>query len=254
MRFQLIALALAVGLISPLRGSAEHATGPATDTTVNGLALSLSIPKSVYPWNALVRVRLTIRNLTSQPMILPQSCADNPRVEAMNDRGTVVYPPQPRDRPCVNDAPLALDPGASLERSLYVVLRGRYVRAAVTMASGSTNQTAAGDSIPLTLVRQTAPVITMRKSPVIAAFIRPRSPVHGPLFHRDVYECGVDSDMTYWARTTKWTRMLGTRIVPHWPLHCGYPSEWHVTAGWLNEPVVKADYIDGISLNSTFAH
>lgn len=238
----------AVGLIAPTPGSAARTSGTLADTTVNGLSLTVSVPKTVYPWNALVRVRLSVRNLTPQPLFFPQSCTDNPRVEAIREVGTVVYPPEPKDQPCVTDAPLRLDPGARLERRLYVVLRSRRVRAAVTVTVGDGNRTVVGDAVVLRLVRRSPPTMIMRTSPVIAAFVRPSIAARGPLFHKDVYQCGVDSDMTYWARTTKWTRIWGTRIVPHWPVHCGYPSEWDVTAGWLNEPVVKARYVDGASV------
>lgn len=61
-------------LLALTPGSAAQSAGTETATAVNGLSLTLSVPETVYPWNALARARLSIRTLTSRPVSLSQSC------------------------------------------------------------------------------------------------------------------------------------------------------------------------------------
>jgi len=219
-----------------------------------GLDLSLSLPRSVYPRDALAIATVRLRNLSSHVMQLAAPCGDNPAVQVMSGTtGAIVFPPifrasaggschMRRHRFGVTGV---LEPGSALVRQVFIILRGSVVRPTVSIVTGLGPSMLTGRALKLTLVDGKPPTFTLSTTPTLSATIRSALPVAGPLVYAELYRCGVDSEVTYSEHSGRWQFARGSRLVPHWPPNCAYPFEWHAVAGWPGQPVAHIDYVSG---------
>lgn len=217
---------------------------PVRAATLRPVRLSVSLPHHMYPRNALVLALVRLRNQTDRPISLRGICGDNPLVEVITPRHNIVYPPALSYQPCLGTLPLRLGPGATTVRHLFVVLRGPWLLPVVLLAN---HQTVTGPILRIQLYSAPSPRIILHSNDPAGPDIelRPRVSVHGLLYYSDSYVCQADSNPRTILQSrveSDWRSVPDARIGPHWPTDCPAPQEWHVVAGWLDQPVASYTY------------
>lgn len=213
----------------------------------HGVNLTLTVPRQVYPQNALIRVHVRVQNVLHRDLQVEAdfrtACAHTARVEVLNAGGATVYPPAlvpfPAP-PCVAPPMTILHAGETITRSPLVILRGPQIHASIgrltTVNKGNqvTDQTVpvTTPNITVVLKPQAAPRITLhtRKSKIEALVDRPKAK-HGPLLFQAFGDCPG-------ATTLIWTKAVSGRISSG----CSAISRWTIVAGWLNQPVATLNY------------
>ncbi len=213
------------------------------DTISHHVRLSLIVPKQTYPQNALVRVTVQVQNLSRHLMDLRATSGrfcptTSPGIQVLNATGTVVYPPQVDSYSICTPKPsdAILRPGHVIERRLLVILRARYLQAVVTIGAGIESAI-----VPLTLVSGSPPPLAVSHGPSPHIDIARQAGDHGPLHYFQVTECRTANSDTvkgslHWL--TSRSRTNSSRLYPD----CNPATSWHVTAGYVNQPVATVDY------------
>jgi hypothetical protein len=213
----------------------------------DGLRLTLKIPQRSYPRNALVQVRLTLTNITSQSIDLGAQNNGNgfcttslPQAEVRNTRGKLLFPPAVAPLivpPCPFYLGRPLAAGQSLVNREYVILRGRVLTGIASTRTGQSFTPFSTPPLPLSLTHESAPTTT-ETAPPAGIDIHSLVPVTGQFRYASTWICpsGTSNGIR-----TGWTAVQGTHINPP----CPAPSRWNVAAGWLGHPVVGVHYSHG---------
>ena len=250
---QVVVVALVMGLLLPGRGGERahqrHVHEIGVETLVHGLRLSLSVRKAGYPRNGLIRVRVSVRDVSGHDVALgsPDGCMDSPGVQVVDEAGKVVYPPAlPPIRGTCGAVrnPLILGQGQVVTREVLVVLRGNRLQAVAVIkrSAGPDGTFVKGQPIRLPLAPATAPRVSLGvRGGAVFARLLPSSRVNGPLLYVDEAECKQQAS----RRTSEvvsghhdWT--VGSNLLTP---GCSPARIWHVVAGWLNHPVAVIDYV-----------
>jgi hypothetical protein len=241
--FTLAIIASGAALWSASRTLAQRL--PITAQEPRGLELGLRLPAHSYPRDALVRVWVTITNVTGHSQVLARGCSPRIDAQVIDDRGSVVYPPPfPGGliRGCLSAPPVRLGPGRSVTRARYVILRARHVRPVVVV---NPHKMLAGGQRTVTLTRGTPPHARWTYGPTLSVAVYPATSADRgrPLFMQAV-RCGSPSGAPQSASgTLHWTRASA-------PTHGGYefdapcsaPLAWHLVVGWTGQPVASVNY------------
>jgi len=225
----------------------------------HGLKLTLAIPKNVYPRYALIRARIDMQNISRRVVYLPQWGApcerlngfDDPGVEVTDGTGNEVYPPaisgfpEPPCAPLPNRKLRSVQPGRTLTRQVYAILRGSRISAFVS-AANTTQPSGSGGTL-----RVTTPTLNLHLTagarphtdvhtvaPDISADIQPTGPVQGLLHYIAWNQCPAGSIATSGQVSAVWAPAPGTHLSPS----CSPVQTWAVVAGWLGQPVAEIQY------------
>ena len=246
----LAALGIAVALwLVPARaepaGRLQAPPGQTAHIVAHGLRVTLRVPEVSYARNTLTRGFVTVQNVSHATVSVKRfggrPCGDfNPWIEAVNRAGRVVYPPALRVQfpsPCKQVTDLRFVPGQKHTWRVEVIVRGRYLRAAMHLASSRT--TIRTPAVAVQVTSAATPQVTIGSSlqgPY--ATVTPPGPVHGAMLYQSSCFSG-GSGVTDTVNTLTWTPARGTRIYAG----CLSPSEWHAVAGWLGHPIATIDEV-----------
>lgn len=246
----LAALGIAVALwLVPARAEPaavpQAPRGHTARIVAHGLRVTLRVTEASYARNTLTRGFVTVQNVSHAAVSLERAggrpCGDiNPWIEAANRADRVVYPPALRvefPSPCKQLTDLRFAPGQQHTWRVELIVRGRYLRAAVHLASSRT--TIRTPAVAVEVTPAAAPQVTIGSSlqgPY--ATVTPPGPVHGAMLYQSSCFSG-GSGVTNTVNTLTWTPARGTRIYAG----CLSPSEWHAVVGWLGQPVATIDEV-----------
>lgn len=250
----MLALALTTFAFLPAQPAGRvAASGPATASrTAQGIRVSLSLPRSVYPRNGLVRASFTVRNTTTRDGCVfaggpPNPNGFTPFVDVFDDQGRVIptsildlfvwYPgPAP--------VPLRLLPHRQITFRSYVVLRGSGLQSSITFRSGwpcqGTRRTIPTPILHLALTPPDTPSVqlTMQGDRLVAALHYPDIAAHS-LRYVDAAKCGTDFlDV---AQNPVWVRVKALDVAAG----CPNPLAWRAVIGTLNHSVAWINYAKG---------
>ena len=242
--------------------AAPHPSVAVASGQIPGGRLSVSAAQVSYPRGALVRVTVQLRNVSRGPIQVGSSeaveCAKvGPSAVVLSEQGTQVYPPAPLGGLQGSCGPNGLDdpkslrpllPGQTMTRHPYVILGGPTIRAIVTyyvqVRGEYVTLHATSKPLSVSLYDAPKPALMLVTSPSLSATITPETGVPAATL-RTVYQwlCPGDGNA------------FGTAPMPSWkPVRpdsagrytltpgCPQPYQWHVGAGFPNEPVVYIDY------------
>jgi len=209
-------------------------------TTSQGVDLTLRIPRTAYPRDALVRVTVMVQNPSRQAVTIADSGGRlGLWVDVLNASGAVVYSSEGQGGipgqliPPVETR--VLQPGQSLQTHPYIVLRGSRIRAVV-----NTSARVDGRPTPIQLTRGNAPHLLVYTQPDLHAVLHPANiHQHGTPLITMTTTC-ADSPMP--VGTPGWVAAPAlSRSVYRVSAACGRPLVWHLAAGWPNESVVDVE-------------
>jgi hypothetical protein len=220
--------------------------------------LSISLPQSSYPREALVRATVRLRNVSRAPVLVGSApaaeCAKiGPAAVVLAPDGTQVYPPAPLGGLMGSCGPYGLDdpwrllhllPGHTMTRHPYVILSGPTVEAVATYYGADSRATATSKPISVSLYDAPKPAFTLTTSPAVSATIAslPGAPAGGL---RMVYQwlCPDEQNARGTGPMVKWLPAQPDAAGAYtFQPGCAQPFQWHVVAGFPNEPVVTIDY------------
>ena len=212
----------------------------------HGVKLVFSVPRRVFPNDALIRVEVQVRNISRGDLQIDTTfrgpCISQTKVEVLNDDGQSVYPPalQPFPAPpCAPYIPEILRAGQMVKRTPLVILRGSHLRASVGVSIIANHNPLIYETVPVItpmvdvrLRPAVAPRITLHiRKNLVYVVVQRSAGGHGPLLYQDFGPCPDSTRLD-------WTRAAGNRI----PSGCSYIKHWTIVAGWLNQPVGTLDY------------
>ncbi len=220
-------------------------------TVSHGVKLTLVVPRRVYPQNALVRVLVTMRNLSRQDVqILGQGmfCCGQYSLGAVvrDTSGQILHATDRIGTPLGPGlSPLTVAPRHSMSERVFLVLRADRVQGVVQVQKGSDYFTVQTPVVTVRLVTERAPQAILH-APVadqLAATIRPPTHMKGYLYSLGSYRCGKsDLPAGLPSSAEPFQLSLHSRLTADCS-YTGMPvTSWYVLAGWLNHPVVAIDY------------
>jgi len=246
-RLALLLLLLFVTVLPTPSSAAHPASGYRVSTVSQGIKLTLIVPHKTYPRNALARVTVTARNVTRRPVrITSLDCGTgNPYVDLSDGHENITQLPtftRFLAPPCPVPAPTSfrsLGAGHSLQWRPYVIMTGRVIEATITLGKPPGSRQVSTPAIVLRLTDgKTLEVRLHRSGGWVFADIQPVGPIQGPLRYIESVRCPVNDGYQVVTEYT-WRVADGERVTPG----CGPVSEWHVIAGWLDQPVATIDYV-----------
>jgi hypothetical protein len=163
-------LLLVTPILTMERADARTAAATTVSTISRGVKLSVTVPRRVYPNNALIIVELSIRNVSRHPVLMSGNNA--PTVLAQTPGGVTLFDasyPIPNQRlpstPYISPWPLY--PGKVWKVREFVVVRGPYLQPVVNLVVGPSGPevTVRGRRLHLRLFRAASPTVTIIQSP-----------------------------------------------------------------------------------------
>ncbi len=219
-------------------------------TVSHGVKLTLMVPRRVYPRNALVRVVVTMRNLSQQDVqILGQGsycCFPYTLGAVVRDRSDQIVYPGDRSEPTPGPPlfPLTVAPRHSMSQRVFLVLRAGRVQGVVQVQKGSDYFTVQTPVVTVRLVTERAPQVILHAAVAdqLTATIRPPTHMKGYLYYLGSFVCGKSYLPAGLPFVEPFELSLHSRLTADCS-YAGMPvSSWYVLAGWLNHPVVAIDY------------
>jgi hypothetical protein len=226
--------------------------------TAHGVRLSLSLPRSTYPHNALVRVRLTLTNLSRHTIYVGSTAAPacawyGPGVQVLGSSGQVLYPPATEWLLASCGPPILsrpLEPGRALRRTTFAILWGTAIRGVATLSTATLRKAVTIES-PLLyphMIDEAAPSLTLKRQPGLQLTVAPAVPEQHGVFsfvfgvwcpgpNPPSLEGGHATGVSRWQRAPT---LLGRPF--HLEAQCANPVRWVFAGGWLNHPVAAVDY------------
>jgi hypothetical protein len=225
---------------------------PAQSTVVaHGVRLSVATSKNAYPRDALIRTSIRLDNLSQHVVKLALQCSSGfLEAQAVSRSGGVRYPPLFKEGygpalPCkIGTPPRAVPPGHSIIRTQYVILRTHRLRAVADLGRVGMPLLVMTPPLVLRFTPSTPPLASLISAPRLKAKIVPStSGQRGPLLYQESVLCGSGSSglVTGGSVTTSWHRRFARRSYLFYP-SCSVPLQWHIVAGWVNQPVALIDY------------
>jgi len=219
-------------------------------TVSHGVKLTLMVPRRVYPQNALVRVVVTLRNLSQQDVqILGQgmNCCFPYTLGAVvrNMSDQIVYPGDRTEQTLGPPlSPLTVAPRHSMSQRVFLVLRAGRVQGVGQVQEGSELFTVQTPVVTVRLVTERAPRVILHAAVAdqVTATIRPPTQMKGYLYYLGSFLCGKSYLPAGLPYAGEFQLSLHSKLTAD----CSYTgtpvSSWYALAGWLNHPVVTIDY------------
>lgn len=274
MRYASLLLALLLSSFAVPRDAGAQTGGPVTAETVShGVRIVLSIPRRVYPRNALVRFTVTVQNVSPHNRYLQDWPPDwggpySPHILMRTASGRFVYEeglstflaPTPGSA----SGNYILRPGASLTRHIRFVLEAPQVQAVEKIFDGYTSFGArpgtptpprsrwaqhewrvATPFVSLTLTNEPAPkLIISRSAGRVRVIARPAAPVQGAPLFMDSLRCWTGPSTMWTNQHVPWAVARGGRFSSSVDRHCPSRQPWHAVIGWPNHRVAFISYAD----------
>ncbi len=231
-----------------------------TQIVTDGVRLTLSLPKRMYPRNALVRATVTVHNVSRREVyVVERGSADNgfqtPQVEVVGPDGNVVYPPalsmQFLPRPGQVGSTSILLPKQTIVWNEYVILRATRIRTWLDIQTSSApdapQRRVMTPPLMLHLVSGTAPRVTLRVTGSrVVAVLHPMWRAHGPLVYMDSGTCVYPGLGTQYPEHFTWIPALRHRFTLQAEPALGPCPDvlaWRAIAGWNGQPVAQINYL-----------
>jgi hypothetical protein len=234
---------LVLPFLVPDPAHATSSTGIADSTVSDGVRLTVTLQRSVYPRNALVRATVRIENVGQHTILtwVGDGCTStNPFIEVFDDHGRLLDqgPTVAFDRAggCSHVLGQPFRPGQVVVRHLFAVLRGRYLRAVLSVGK-NLNAQEATSRLAVHLIAGAAPTVTIDQSGEPVALVQRPPGATGPLYYSGSALCGTAAD----PQTTSMD-LLWSPVSPTLHSGCLQTREWHGLVGYLNQPVATIDY------------
>jgi hypothetical protein len=259
-------LLLILVFASCLTPNTSDAARPATTTdravtssiTAHGMRLTLSLRRGTYPRTALVRVRLTLMNISHHAIAVGSTAAPEcawfgPGVQVLDSAGQVLYPPATEwimasCGPRIMPKPLA--PGRTVHHTTFAILLGSAIRAVATLSTATpgTATTIETPLLHLHMIDETTPQLTVPSQPSLHLTVTPATPKQRGAFlfvfgilcpgpNPPSLVGGFGTAVPGWQRAST---HLGRAF--HLEAQCANPVRWVFVGGWLNHPVATVDY------------
>jgi len=242
-------------MLSTAVSTTSAATPPVQKTVISavshGVKLTLVVPRRVYPRNALVRVVVTMRNLSRQDVqILGQGsycCFPYTLGAVVRDMSDQIVYPGDRIESTLGPplSPLTVAPRHSMSQRVYLVLRAGRVQGVGQVQEGADIVTVVTPVVTIRLVTERAPRVILH-APVtdqLTATIRPPTHMKGYLYSLGSFLCGK----TYLPAGLPLAGQFQLSLHSKLTADCSYTgtpvTSWYALAGWLNHPVVAIAYI-----------
>ena len=248
-------LAVFAAMLLTAVSTTSAATPPGQKTVIStvshGVKLTLMVPRRVYPRNALVRVVVTLRNLSQQDVQISGQgmfCCGQYSLGAVvrDTSGQILYASDRRETPLGPGlSPLTVAPRHSMSQRVFLVLRADRVQGVVQVQKGSDYSTVQTPIVTVRLVTERGPRVILHAAVAdqVTATIRPPTHMKGYLYYLGSYLCGK-SDLP--AGLPSFAEPFQLSLHRTLTADCSYAgtpvSSWYVLAGWLNHPVVAIDY------------
>lgn len=242
-------LVLPVTTMFAVRGSSGAAallSGTRASTTSHGLQVSVLVPRRSYPKDALVQVRVVVRNISHRAVVIDAPCgSEGPEAQSTTATGHLLYsmvfhPTSGLSTLCHNQTAPRLAPRHVLEVRQYLVLEGPGIRGFVPLAGNRWAQTRPA-LVRLTPARPLR--VNMRSKHRVEAMI-PRPPgAQGPLLWYGWSAC-LEHGTPFSSPNYGWVRSSSDVATPLQAREraCSQITEWHAIAGYLNYPVAIINY------------
>ncbi|HZT95530.1 MAG TPA: hypothetical protein VFB34_01710 [Chloroflexota bacterium] len=252
----LVRVAIAVGavlLAVPASGSAAKIRPagkmPIISTTVtDGLKITLVLPQSSYPKNALAATLIKVRNVSSNGIKLAAGqCFPPIHTDVLNKHGKPFSYPDPFKPPScgLSGGGRTLKPGQHVRLGSVVVLRSGNLRPSVLIQAKSTTVTALGKVVKLKLSHAGAEhiALTSGSNGSFIASITPALSHAGPLYVALYETCkrANGSGQVEGLVPGTWQQRSGSTVSTD-VFGPGCVRElWHLVAGWIGFPAAKLD-------------
>ena len=216
----------------------------------HGLELSLAVSKSAYPRAALIKVTLTLQNVSRHSIPLghtagPECGQRGPGVEVVDAGGQVVYPPATEWllAGCGKKIfPLPLRSGGTARRTPLAILRAADIRAVAMLGTGAMVAT---PLLHLHLISGPSPQLTLTTQPARIAVV-PGTGWGDRFYYLYSISCPVPPSETTLTGYAWWTRgSTGGDGVFRRSAECPSPVQWRFVGGWLDHPVAILSYPNG---------
>jgi len=237
----LVTLSAAVVLPSPARAHTQ--LGARASMVTHGLRMTLEVPRSAYPRNAVIVATLSIRNISHHAVSI-MSGLNAPRVAVSDASGQEMYDPGTP----LGDLTLApqMGPGPESfgllpEKSWiahdYVILRGNTLEARVILGDVRSSGQEVSINRPrlvLRLTNEPAPQVAL-STPPLKAKLMPLWRESTPLISVSQSQCASTVTGGGWVAVKRGV------MLPDVGAAC-QPNVWHAIASWLNHPVATIAY------------
>ncbi|HZU13596.1 MAG TPA: hypothetical protein VFB58_12220 [Chloroflexota bacterium] len=236
-RIILLLILLAMQAVPTAANAAVLGSPVSVSVTGDGMRLTLTVPRRVYPRGALIGVRVALTNLSTHVITyVPRVYGLCNRlalpVDVVDSHGDAVspLPPIPVPPPCPAPLPRAVPPGQTISHWVRVAVLANGLRAGATvnMLAGTGNFSGADLATPVVRVRllpASAPAVRVEAG--TATVTKPAGAV-GPLYYQGWATCAGQV-----VGVLSWTRAHGNTV----SAGCADPQRWHFVAGWAGYPV-----------------
>jgi len=248
-RLRVLAAVLAASLSTTSAGATPvHRT--VISTVSHGVKLTLMVPRRVYPRNALVRVTVTLRNVSGHDVQVSGQgmfCCSHYSLGAvvLDTAGQVLFPGDRREAPLGPPLfPLTLVPRHVMSQQVFLVLRSGRVQGVVQVQDTSGLVTVVTPVVTVRLVTERAPRVILHEAVAdeIKATIRPPTHMNGYLYYLDSFVCGKSDLPAGLISAEPWELSLHRTLTADCSYRSAPVTSWYALAGWLNHPVVAIDY------------
>lgn len=240
--------------LKPVYGTiqADRTGGITTWAMAGGLKLSLTVPSLSYPRNALIRVSVSIQNVSRHVVgyLIPGVSLPgvaSPQAEVLDRSGRIVFPPAMPYMPPLPGPPPSLQPlqpGQTIRVSEYIVVRGARIRASQqftptwSLSVRRALNTLTTRPITVQLTAAPAPQITLQQTAAGPVLDVTRPPgLSGKMLRLSYADCGDTTSGPNFEYSWSWV---------HSGLHltagCSPLRAWHLRVAWLDHPVAALDY------------
>lgn len=238
-----VLLLLAVSLALPR--PALSASAISSYVRQHGVVVTLTIPRRSYPQDALVRVRLTVRNVSTRPRSLRVGL-QAPNVTVLDSRGNEAFTSQaplgadtlivPKGGPRAT----VLRPGHTFSTNEMIVLRGsRITYSAMLGRIGKSVHVVAGTPIRVSLTPEAPPPVVVYATPsLLHATITPSWSSSSRLYVLNQTACATSSVVTLTGGP--WIQVEGSTLTTD--AGCAGTVTWRALAGWIGHPAAVIRY------------
>jgi hypothetical protein len=242
-------LLLSLPLLMPVH-RLSAASGIRIESVTHGIRMTLAVPSRTYPRDALIRVSLTLTNVSHGTRYIGSGLQE-PEAYVLDSSGAEVYSPHDPlgdqtllEQKGPGPRSFALLAGHAWRKTQYVVLRGEYIGfEAILGRPGHGNEISirSGEAV-VRLTEEPKPSVAITSSPTLHAVVNPVVPAQGPLHYLSETSWAVGDNARLTG--TGWEITRSTTIQSQIPASSltGAICKWHAIASWLNHPVVEITY------------
>jgi hypothetical protein len=236
---------LSIAAFLPVAATQATTMPRVTVSTVSadGVRLTVTLPRGLYPRNSLVRATVRIQNVGTRSVFtrIGDGCTStNPFIQMFDRHGQLMDqgPSVTFGNPgCKHVLGQPFRPGRVTVRHVFAVLRDRYLRAVLSIGQNLHGQDV-GAKLAVSLIAGAAPRVTIGQTAEPFVAVRRPPGANGPLYYSGSALCGTATDPQATQVDLLWSPVSS-------PLHSGClrTREWHGLVGYLNDPVGEIDWI-----------